>query len=212
MTSRAISFPAEDRTNRNSREYRKCNNPYFNYTIRRGQKQYLTEKRRTKYAPPLYAADALRSSTISSNTGVSRQTSANAISVLPPAHRAAKRRAEVLLPNPHIFRDPSPCRTADTAPLFLFIDDCFVGCTHINLSFLVFGYSIQYGMYYIWCIKIVFKLAPSEKFLGFAGCIKKEQTMYRKQYNICAIIKRKKRSCTGCATWRRSPNSMRFWE
>ena len=82
----------------------------------------------------------------------------------PPAHRAAKRRAEVLLPNPHIFRDPSPCRTADTAPLFLFIDDCFVGCTHINLSFLVFGYSIQYGMYYIWCIKIVFKLAPSEKF------------------------------------------------
>lgn len=81
-----------------------------------------------------------------------------------PAHRAAKRRAEVLLPNPHIFRDPSPCRTADTAPLFLFIDDCFVGCTHINLSFLVFGYSIQYGMYYIWCIKIVFKLAPSEKF------------------------------------------------
>lgn len=48
-------------------------------------------------------------------------------------------------------------------------------------------------MYYIWCIKIVFKLAPSEKFLGFAGCIKKEQTMYRKQYDICAIIKRKKR-------------------
>ncbi len=110
-----------------------------------------------------------------------------------PAHRAAKRRAEVLLPNPHIFRDPSPCRTADTAPLFLFIDDCFVGCTHINLSFLVFGYSIQYGMYYIWCIKIVFKLAPSEKFLKLCRLYKKRANNVPKTVQYMCYHKKKKR-------------------